>query len=93
MQSGGYRNANQLKEAFADAPTLDELAESIRRAKTNSSAGMNGVSYNMLKKLPSDLIANIHYCLTRIWAEKGELGWWSDRWLMAIPKKNRILSK
>ena len=45
---------------------------------------MNVVSYNMLKKLPSKLIANIHYCLTRIWAEKKTLDWLSDRWLVAI---------
>ena len=96
-QSGGVPKretiTNELKEAFAEAPTLDELTEAIRRAKTNSSAGMNGVSYNMLKKLPSELIANIHYCLTRIWAEKGTLDWWSDRWLVAIPKKEQDVTK
>ena len=50
----------ELKEAFAEAPTLHELTEAIRRAKTNSSAGMNGVIYNMLKKLLGELIAKIH---------------------------------
>ena len=47
----------------------------------------------MLKKLPSELIANIHYCLTRVWAEKGMLYWWSDRWLVAIPKKEQDVVK
>ena len=40
---------NELKEAFVDSATLDELAEAIFKAKTNSSAGMNGVSYNIEK--------------------------------------------
>ena len=40
---------NELKEAFAEAPTLDELAEDIQKGKTNSSARINRVSYNMLK--------------------------------------------
>ena len=57
---------NELKEAFAEVPNLDEFTEAIRKAKVNSSAGMNGVSYNKLKKLPEKLIANLHYCLTRI---------------------------
>ena len=41
----------------------------------------------MLRKLPSELIANIHYCLTRVSAEKKTLDWWWDRWLVAIPNK------
>ena len=47
---------NELKEAFAEAPTLDELSEAIRKAKTMSSAGMNGVSYNMQKNSPGNLL-------------------------------------
>ena len=39
---------NKLKETFAEATTLDELAGAICKAKMNSSAGINGVSYNML---------------------------------------------
>ena len=30
--------ANELKEAFAVAPTMDELSEAIRKVKTNPSA-------------------------------------------------------
>ena len=55
--------------------------------------GMNGVSYNMLKKLPDELIENLHYCLTRIWQERGTPYWWSDRWLVAIPKKEHDIVK
>ena len=77
----------ELRDSLADPPSLDEFTETIRKAKVNSSADMNGDSYNMLKKLPSELISNLHYCLTRIWQERGIPDWLSDRWLVAIPKK------
>ena len=78
---------SELEEAFAEVPNLDEFTEAIRWAKETSSASVNGVSYDMLKTLPNELLANFHYCLTRIWQERGTPGWWSDRWLVAIPKK------
>jgi hypothetical protein len=37
-------------------PTLTEFEEGIRKCKVNSSAGMTGVSYNMLKKLPASMV-------------------------------------
>ena len=64
---------NELKEAFVQSSTLDELADPIRKAKTNSSAGMNRVSYNMIKNLPRKPIANIHFCVTRVLDEWGML--------------------
>ena len=44
-------------------------------------------------KIPDDLIANLHYCLTRIWQERGKPDWWSDSWLVAIPKKEHGIVK
>ena len=82
----GAKIESELKKAFVELPNLDEFTEAIKKAKVNSSVGVNGVSYNMLKTLPEEPIANLHYCLTRIWQERGTPDWWSDRWLMAIPK-------
>ena len=65
--------SSELQDAFAGASTLDELAEAIRKAKNNSAAGLNGVSYNMLKQIPAGIIANIHSCLLRVWERKGTL--------------------
>ena len=70
---------NELKEALTEVLNLDEFTESIKKAKVNFSTSMNGVSYNMLKTLPDELIANLHYCLTRIWQELGTPDCWSDR--------------
>ena len=54
---------------------------------------MNGVSYNMLKYLPEELIANLHYCLTRIWRKRRTPDWLSDRWLVTISKKEHDIVK
>ena len=39
---------SELMEALAEVANLDEFTEAIRKAKVNSSAGIYGVSYNML---------------------------------------------
>ena len=54
---------------------------------------MNGVSYNMLKNRSVELIANLHYCLTRIWQKRGTPDLWSDRWLVDISKKEHDIEK
>ena len=81
------------KKAFAEVPNLDEFTDAIRKAKVNSSAGTNGVSYNIIKKLPGELIENLNNCFTQIWQERGTPDWWSDRWLVAISKKEHDIVK
>ena len=39
------------------------------------------------------MIANLQYCLTRIWQERGTPDWWSDRWLVVIFKKEHDIVK
>ena len=39
----------ELRETLAEAQSIDEFTETIRRAKVNSSAGMSRVIFNMLK--------------------------------------------
>ena len=41
-----------MKIKLKEAPNLVEFSEAIKKAKINSSAGINGVSYNMLKNYP-----------------------------------------
>ena len=76
----------ELNVSVKNPPTLCEFEEAIRKAKTNSAAGMTGVSYNMLKKLPGGLVQNLHYCLSRIWEEKTTPDWWTKKWCVPIPK-------
>ncbi len=70
-------------------PTLTEFEEGIRKCKVNSSAGMTGVSYNMLKKLPASMVKSLHYCLTRLWNTEHVPEWWKQRWIVPIPKKEQ----
>ena len=80
---------NELKDILKSPPTLVEFEEGIRRAKTNSSAGISGVSYNMLKRLPAALVKTLHSCLVRIWESQEIPEWWTERWLVPIPKKEQ----
>ena len=77
---------SELQESLRDPPSLLDFEEAIRKSKTNSAAGMTGVSYNMLKKLPGVLVANLHKCLSRIWASKSTPEWWTQKWCVPIPK-------
>ena len=78
---------NELQDTLKQAPSLLEFENAIQLAKTNSSAGISGCSYNQLKKWPAGLIQNLHYCLSRIWMTHSTPTWWPSRWLVVIPKK------
>jgi hypothetical protein len=57
---------DEIQDACINPPTLAEFEEAILQAKTNSSAGMSGCSYNQLKRWPPELIRNLH-----AWAKCG----------------------
>ena len=40
-------------------PTVNEVADHLKNCKTNSAAGLDGVSYNFLKKVPPSFLAYI----------------------------------
>ena len=77
----------QLEDLCLHPPSLEEFEAAIQDAKTNSSAGMSGCSYNQLKRWPPELIRNLHYCLSRLWITRSTPEWWTNRWLVTIPKK------
>ena len=78
---------DEMKEVLQHPPSLPEFEEAIQRAKTNSSAGISGCSYNQLKRWPAELIQRVHYCLCRIWRTQCTPDAWTARWLVVIPKK------
>ena len=69
-----------------------EFEEAIRKSRTNSSAGMNGVSYNMLKRLPPELVTNLHTCLVHMWEHKAIPEWWTKRWSVPISKTGQEIT-
>jgi len=78
---------DELRESLQQPPSLIEFEDAIKKAKTNSSAGISGCSYNQLKRWPPELIARVHYCLCRIWQSQSTPERWTARWLVVIPKK------
>jgi Ulp1 family protease len=78
---------DELRESLKQPPSLIEFEDAIKKAKTNSSAGISGCSYNQLKRWPPELIARVHYCLCRIWQSQCTPDRWTARWLVVIPKK------
>ena len=54
---------------------------------------MSGCSYNQLKRWPSELVHNMHYCLSRLWTAQSTPDWWTSRWLVTIPKKQEEVPK
>jgi len=78
---------DELRDMLQQPPSLVEFEDAIKKAKTNSAAGISGCSYNQLKRWPPELIQRVHYCLCRIWRSQGTPENWKDRWLVVIPKK------
>ena len=77
----------QLTQELAAAPTIEEFTERISQLKRNSSPGMSGLSYNMLRKAPKVVIQEMHKCLAQFWEDKHIPASWKWRWLVPIPKK------
>jgi hypothetical protein len=77
----------QLVQELASAPSYEEFTSRINNLKRNSSPGMSGLSYNMLRKSPPVVIQEMHKCLVQFWEDKHIPASWKWRWLVPIPKK------
>ena len=75
-----------LQISLAEPPSLADLYKSIRRAKTNSAPGPSGLSYNMLKSMPREMIEYIHMLLVTLWHGRHRMASWGWRWLHLISK-------
>ena len=66
-----YSNVKaKLSRELAESPTLDEFISAIHQSPSGSAAGITGVSYNMLKTAPDDVIKEIHRLLVKLWTSK-----------------------
>ena len=62
-----YSNVKaKLSRELTEAPTLDELISAIHQSPSGSAAGITGVSYNMLKTAPDDVLKEIHRLLVKL---------------------------
>ena len=51
---------SQLNETLLVPPTLAEFKKGIKKSKNNTAPGMSGLSYNMLKSYPRDMVEYIY---------------------------------
>jgi hypothetical protein len=78
----------QLMQTLLVPPTLEEFKKSIRKSKTNSAPGMSGLSYNMLKSFPRDMVEYVYRLWIHFW-NKPDTDLpksWKWRWLHQLPK-------
>ena len=75
-----------LTESLVPPPTVEDLYKSIRCCKTNSAPGPSGLSYNMLKSFPREMVEYVHSLIVRYWGPGPKPVSWKWRWLHLIPK-------
>jgi hypothetical protein len=85
--AGGAKAKVDLDKAFETPPTAEEWHAMVGEMKNNSSGGMTGCSYNMIKCWPVEISTAVYNCLVRCWMDKTLPVAWKWRWLIPIPKK------
>jgi hypothetical protein len=68
-------------------PSLAEFRTALHHSKRQSSAGMSGVTYNLMSLWPTSTIQEVYDILCAIWTHKSTPPFWKWRWLVPIPKK------
>jgi hypothetical protein len=79
----------RTKEFYMACPSRQEFEDAIARSANNSSPGITGLSYNMIKNWQPLLKDQIYAALANLWSEKKGPGHWMARWLVPIPKKEQ----
>ena len=76
-----------LTNIFEEPPTFDEFCSYLRTLKNNSSSGILGYSYNMIKSWPEPTLRAAYDCIALFWTNRDIPNHWKWRWLIPIPKK------
>lgn len=79
--------ASTFRRLLATPPTLAEFRATLQNSKRQSSAGMSGVTYNLMSLWPTKVVEHTHDLLCSIWTHKSTPPFWKWRWLVPIPKK------
>ena len=67
-------------------PSFAEFQSAIAYLPKDSAAGISGLSYNMLKVLPTRVSKAFYEALAEIWNNKDQPESWKWRWILPIPK-------
>ena len=76
-----------MQDAFRLPFTLEEFERTIKKLGTGKSAGPTGLTYNMMKKWPQEVVVAVHGALSVMWSEHHVPTWWKWRWLVPISKR------
>ena len=71
-----------------DTPTLKEFTDAIAHLKRDSAPGVTGLSYNMIKEWPEDVVSEAYNSLALLWEQRRIPDEWTRRWIVPIPKKS-----
>ena len=69
-------------------PTFDEFQRHLKSAKKGSAGGMSGLTYDMMKCWPLQLLKAVHADLVELWDSDIIPTSWNCRWVQLIPKKD-----
>ena len=68
--AGRESRKTDLEEVFSTVPTAVEWHAMVGEMHNNSSGGMSGCSYNMIKCWPAELSDSVYKCLVQCWTDK-----------------------
>jgi hypothetical protein len=75
-----------FQEEVMVTPTLEQFISEVNKGSPNSTGGMSGFTYAMLKGLPDRARKAIYESLVEVWDAKHIPRSWKWRWLLPIPK-------
>ena len=75
-----------MEAIFAEPITLADFQEAVRLASTNTAPSPSGLSFNMIKSLPEDVLAVLFSAVNNLWTERTIPAQWKWRWLCLKPK-------
>ena len=81
------RMVEDLHASLERPPSFAEFREALHSSKRQSSAGMSGVTYNLMSLWPTAIAERVHEILCAIWTHKSTPPFWKWRWLVPIPKR------
>ena len=78
---------NYLAQTLRKPPTIEEFTNNLKKCKENSAPGPTGLSYNMIKEWPEDLLKKVYEILAELWETQAIPEYWKNRLITLIPKK------
>lgn len=82
----------ELERVMALPVTVEDFTGAIKSAARDRAPGPSGLTINMVKGWPPDVLLAVHGLLETMWNEKYVPEWWKDRLMHIIPKKDQEMT-